>query len=107
MIRFVSVRPGGDMVASVRMWEGYFDSMMGTLEPGDHGWTGIALPYHLGEGWHEGGSWTVPDIDVLISQWSPIALDSLGPPEREAHLAVARLLTDARRQGTEVRIMYE
>jgi len=106
-ISFVSFVPGGNMVASVRMWVGYFDSIMSTLKPSDNGWTGIALPYHLGEGWYEGGSWTVPDINALISQWSQVDLDSLKHPEREVHFAVAELLTDAKHQGAEVRVLYE
>jgi hypothetical protein len=72
-IRFVAKGAVGPD-REVRIWVGYFSTIMDRIVPEGDGWTGLALPYHLCEGWYEDDGWRVPDLDGVISQWGKIAL---------------------------------
>jgi len=102
-IRF-SETHNGEPVDTVRMWEGYFDELMGLLVPGPDGWSGLALQYNLVTGWYVSPSWRVPDLQNTVAEWKSISTDDLDTEVRLAHSAVLDLLEHARRAGHSVSI---
>lgn len=63
------------------LWYGYFYTVMELVVPGPTGWTALALPYHLVEGWYDDPDWLVPDVPAVIAQLD--ALDRAQLPEQE------------------------
>jgi hypothetical protein len=98
----------GDMLESrIRIWEGYFDALMTRIKPDAEGWTGLALPYNLHEGWYEAGPWRIPDTAEALAQWSGISTEGMDRRCVEVHGAVIGILAEARRRGRDVWIAYE
>lgn len=67
-----------------RVWDGHFGRIMDTIQPGPQGWTGLALPYHLVEGWYDDPDWRVPDADEAAAQLD--ALDRAQLPTKEQQI---------------------
>jgi hypothetical protein len=56
----------------IRIWEGYFDDLMGKFEPTPNGWIGLAYYYNLDEGWYEDSPWKIPNIIEALQQFKGI-----------------------------------
>lgn len=91
----------------LRMWTGYFDSIMTRLAPEGGQWTGLARPYHLHEAWYDGAPWKVPDLAYVVEQWKGITTEALSAQCIEVHAAVLTLLNTALEYGGEVWISEE
>ena len=50
------------------MWIGYFDQFMLHVDCEPAGWSGLALPYHLHQGWYEHSPWTIPNVQQACRQ---------------------------------------
>lgn len=105
-IRFVLSTPNGEEDI-VRLWSGYFDMLIGRVQPEREGWTGLALAYHLDEGWHRTTPWIVPNIAEAIEQWEGIQKAGLPAACLAAHEAVLRLMRAALRSKGQLRISME
>lgn len=92
-IRLV-LRVPGEADTLLRMWVGYFDALMAEIQPEDGQWTGLALPYHLHEGWCAGGLWKVPDLREATAQWERLPLARLPQACHDVFLAVLKLMRD-------------
>ena len=90
----------------IRLWVGYFDAIMGRVEPTNGRWTGLARPYNLHEGWYE-RPWKVVDVKSVADEWARILIEGLPSPSADAHGAVLRLLNEAAEHDGEVSIVYE
>ncbi|AUX26719.1 uncharacterized protein SOCEGT47_072890 [Sorangium cellulosum] len=92
---------------AVRLWVGYFDQIMSAIEPEEVGWTGLALPYHLNEGWYDSSPWPIPELESVIEQWRRIDTSRLDEPARAAHAEVLALLIEADTAHQPAWISYE
>lgn len=54
------------------IWEGYFDQIMSSIEPAEHGWVGLAYHYNMCSGWYEEGAWVIDDMDLALEQLEAI-----------------------------------
>ncbi|GHG77823.1 dihydroorotate dehydrogenase (quinone) [Comamonas sp. JC664] len=86
----------------IRMWAGYFDDIAMRIELEDGKFTGLALTYHLVEGWQDGVPWKVPDLGHTVKQWEGICTTGLSPESLEVHGAVLDLLRSAIESNGEV-----
>ncbi|NOJ81601.1 hypothetical protein [Myxococcus xanthus] len=105
-IRFV-VNGVGVPEQVLRIWDGYFDAIVERIELESGQWTGLALPYHLHEGWYDGAPWKVPDLVHVLGQWRRIRTAGLSPQCLEVHAAVLELLNTAVECNAEVWISEE
>ncbi len=100
----------GQVEQRIRMWIGWFDWLIGRISPGPSGWTGLALPYHLDEGWQETSPrpWLLPDngLAEVRNRWAAISTDGCGTDELAVHGAVLRLLEEAQRTGAGVQLTH-
>lgn len=103
-IRF-ELRGIGPQVTGVRMWEGYFDSIMRQIHPEEGGWTGLALPYHLCE--LDDEPWKIPNLQEVADQWERTQVRHLDPTVQRVHAAVLALLRTAIASGGEVWIIED
>lgn len=93
-------------IKMIRMWAGHFDSLMSAIEPESGRWTGLALPYHLHEGWYGGSPWRVPNLREVLQQWQSI--ETQIPVDcRPQYLAVLALMHEALNASTELWISEE
>ncbi|RKI39286.1 hypothetical protein D7Y27_22245 [Corallococcus sp. AB004] len=90
----------------LRIWDGYFDSIMARIELKGGQWTGLALPYHLCEGWHD-APWKIESLDSVVDQWRQIRTDGLPAGCGKVHVAILELLTSVDAAGGEVWISEE
>lgn len=90
---------------------GYFDQFMGHVDPGPRGWSGLALPYHLHQGWYGLSPWTVPDAKEALEQLELVlerfesgnAIDSQA---FSALVALVELLRTAVDLGVTIQVEY-
>jgi hypothetical protein len=58
---------------TIKLWEGYFDSIMSAVQPNEHGqWEGVMEAYHLHLGWYDGEKWKCHDRGLFESQLNNI-----------------------------------
>ena len=65
-----------------RMWSGWFDEIMQKVMPNEHGWTALALVYHLNEGWFETSPWQLKAVRPAMTQLQA-SLDNLPPGQTQ------------------------
>jgi len=105
-LRFLLER-GAMEVDVVRLWVGFFDALMATVEPHNGEWRALALPYHLHAGWYDQARWKVEDLGEVLGQWKTISVADLDERCVRAHRDVLALLEDAAQNGGDVWIVYE
>ncbi|NUP13546.1 MAG: hypothetical protein HOW73_46510 [Polyangiaceae bacterium] len=105
-VRFV-LRAAGTDQRIVRLWIGYFDTLMETVQPENGEWTGLALPYHVRAGWYDQSPWRVENLNEVLEQWRRIPTFGIDPQCERAYRAVLDLLTEAANTGSEVWIEYD
>jgi len=66
-IQFIQANNSGSKKI-IRIWDGYFDDIMGKVTPDSNGWTSLAYCYHLVEGWYEETPWELLEIDKALQQ---------------------------------------
>lgn len=87
-----------------QMWGGYFDAIMGAVQPAADGWTSLAKHYHLETGWYD-GPWKIDDLNAAIGQLQAIDGSALEDAAQVLPELVAFLL-QARERHEEVIIEY-
>lgn len=92
---------------AIRVWEGYFDGLMRRIRPEPQGWTGLALPYNLCEGWYLGPPWRVENVREALAQWEALDLGDMPDEDREIHAEVLGMLRDAAAGKGDMWITYE
>jgi hypothetical protein len=105
-IRFIR-QPANGEGEIVRLWAGYFDAIMATAEPGADGWRGLALPYHLDEGWYDESPWRIEGLSEVAAEWNRLNVSALDDQGQEIWGVVGRLLEAARDAGDPVWIAYD
>jgi hypothetical protein len=86
---------------TIKLWEGFFDSLMVRIKPANGEWTGLALPYHLHEGWNN-APWNVTNLEVVANQWQEIPLEGLSDECVAVHRAISNLFAAALRSSDSV-----
>jgi hypothetical protein len=87
---------------TIRLWSGYFDELMRHACPVDGAWRGLALPYHLDEGWYSESPWPIPDVAEAARQWNEMDVGAATPDARRVHAAIGALLATAMREAEPV-----
>ncbi|MGE5417879.1 MAG: dihydroorotate dehydrogenase (quinone) [Acidobacteriota bacterium] len=105
-IQFIKVAGNGQRTI-IRLWDGFFDSIMNLIQPGPSGWTGLALPYHLYEGWYVESPWRIPDIMEAIEQFTSVDIEALDDQTNCVLQDIIKLLSDAKSNRETVLIGYE
>ncbi len=70
-IQFVRIAKNGERFI-LRIWIGFFDSIMDMIEPQKSGWTGLAYYYHMYEGWYDESPWQIADVQAVIDELKEI-----------------------------------
>ena len=66
-VQFIQIPIEGNKTI-IRIWDGYFDDIMGKIQPEPEGWTSLAYYYNLAEGWYEESPWKIPNIVEALQQ---------------------------------------
>lgn len=66
-VQFITQDVHGNRLV-VRMWVGYFDSIMNCIPPKGGQWQGIAYYYQMNTGWYDESPWLIPDACEARSQ---------------------------------------
>jgi len=90
----------------LRIWDGYFDQIMGLIEPEESGWTGLAYYYNVEEPWWE-EPWRIPDIDIVLEQLQNIKTDSLNEDTNELLKEICNMLLSSKEFNEDVWIADE
>lgn len=67
-IKLIRRDKSGNVVTLLKIWEGYFDSIITLIEPNEEGnWEGVAFHYHLTTGWYD-EPWRCDDVGLFLQQ---------------------------------------
>lgn len=77
------------------IWEGYFDEIMKSIKPGDDGWKGLALCYHMYTGWYEEDDWRIENLQDAYQQYQSIDTELLSESSKEVLNKICEILIDA------------
>lgn len=91
---------------SINMWIGYFDNIMGCVEPTSEGWKGLSYYYHTHTGWYEHSPWQVPDMLIVLSELQSIDDLLLDPKSREILKHICNLFVKAIQEKRYIWIHY-
>lgn len=105
-IQFVKISNEGKKFI-LRIWIGFFDSIISLLKPKKTGWTGLAYYYHMHEGWYDESPWQINDIVATINELQEINLNDLDTQTQEVLNDIIELLTNALPKGNTAWINYD
>lgn len=93
----------------LRIWSGFFDDIMNSIEPEEKGWSSLAYYYNLYIGWYEESPWLLEDIDAAIKQLKTIKSDKLSDSRGSMNvlIEIIKVLEDALISGDSILIAYE
>ncbi|MCA8831213.1 MULTISPECIES: hypothetical protein [Hymenobacter] len=58
-----------DDTSSIRMWSGYFDSIISSDTPDEHGcWQGLAVFYHTDTGWYTSSPFQLTELGHIVER---------------------------------------
>ena len=77
------------------MWDGYFDSIMYSIEPKESCWVGIAYTYHIDMPWFDESPWRIPNLKIVIEQLTEIDINKLDDRTQEVLKDIIQLLSRA------------
>ena len=80
---FRSIKEAGEVEAVLRIWDGYFNSIMQQVKCENGKWTSLAYYFNLGIGWYEESPWLVEDTKEAYQQLSNIEKKDLQDIEQE------------------------
>lgn len=61
------------VLATIRLWVGFFDAIMGSIKPNNHGvWEGVTLHFHEETGWYDESPWRCSNVELFIIQLESI-----------------------------------
>lgn len=68
----------GDIKMIIRLWIGFFDSIMNLIKPDKNGkWEGVPLYYHEETAWYDGSPWKCDHVELLIIQLESVDTSEL------------------------------
>ena len=79
----------------IKIWDGYFNSIMECIKPSLAGWTGLAYYYHLDIGWYDESPWEIPDLELALEQFRTIYLPEQKEEEQVILASIIQLLEEA------------
>ncbi len=91
----------------LRIWIGYFDTIMSTSKLGENGWSGLSYYYHTHTGWYETSPWEIQDINKAIIEFEEMDVHELDETAKNVWSDICSLLNDARSSKETVMIVYE
>lgn len=93
----------------LRIWSGFFDDIMKSIEPEEKGWSSLAYYYNLYIGWYEDSPWLLEDINAAIEQLKKIKSDKLSASRGSMNVLIEfiEVLEDAMISGDSIMIAYE
>lgn len=98
-------RSSGDTMGELRMWNGYFETIMQAVRPGPKGWSSLALHFNMDTGWND-EPWRVDNLAEALKQLQELDREDVKGDFRnkaiEALDALIRFLHDARLRRQEV-----
>ena len=104
-IQFISVIDNEKL--TIRVWIGYFDNIMEAINFEPPEWTGLALYYHLDEGWYEESPWKIPELDTIIQQFQKIDYKVFDKETKKVYEDIFNLLQKAKAEQKSVIIVYD
>ena len=105
-IQFVSIGSEGQKIV-LRIWIGFFDSIISLLKPKNSGWMGLAYYYHIHEGWYDESPWQIIDIAATINELQGINVSDLDIQTLGVYKDIVELLTNALSKGNTAWINYD
>ena len=105
-IELIRVVIDGTELKRLRMWYGYFGSILEEISFEKDGWPSLAYNYHLDKGWNEESPWLIPNVEEAIQQFQSINL-----PKEKQNLKVLlngiiEFLIEVKETGDSVYISY-
>lgn len=106
-MKFVLLKKDGEK-KGLGIWDGYFDSIIEKIEPGEKGWSGLAYYYHLNIGWFEESPWLVVDMQESFKQLSNIDIECFEmDEEKEIIDMLIKLFREAIENAEDIYIYYD
>ncbi|MBW7475225.1 dihydroorotate dehydrogenase (quinone) [Paenibacillus oenotherae] len=90
----------------LRIWDGFFDKIMSSIDPEPDGWTGLAYFYHVEEPWWE-KPWEIPDKEVVLKQFEKIDTSNFDDTTKDLLNELCVLLLHAQKCNEVVMIADE
>lgn len=92
---------------SIKMWEGYFDTIMSYIQPTTVGEKGLIYYYHTHAGWYDHSPWKILDILVVISELQSIDKTLLDQICLSILNDMYHLALQAKKEATYIWITYD
>lgn len=88
-----------NLILLLKLWEGYFDSIIRLIEPNSEGyWEGFALDYHtfkVYDVWGNEEPWKCEDKNLLLTQLKQIETENLDKETVSIHQITLKMIKDA------------
>ncbi|WP_143318542.1 dihydroorotate dehydrogenase (quinone) [Clostridium sp. HBUAS56017] len=91
----------------LKIWTGFFDNIMTSIEPQSTGWTSLAYYYNLYIGWYEESPWKIENLDEAKEQLEGLDISKLNEIDKEVLEEILRVFKEALAVGDEILISYE
>ena len=82
----------GNIRIGIEIWDGYFDEIMGAIQPLNGEWQSLAYYYNLDEGWYDDSPWEIPNNQEALKQFESIDKSTLGKVSQEILTKIIGLL---------------
>ncbi len=105
-IQFIRVAENGDKFI-LRIWIGFFDSIMSAIKPKTYGWTGLSYYYHMHEGWYTESPWRAPDTVAIINELKKLNKSMLDSKTQNVLNDIIELLLDSQQGDDKIWICYD
>lgn len=105
-IKFIWVKPDNENL-TLKIWIGYFDTIMNAINPTNHGWSGLSYYYHLDEGWYDESPWEIPNLNPVIDELLSIDTTSFDLVTKDVFTKLLSLLVNAKEKNDKILISYD
>lgn len=92
---------------SIKMWEGYFDTIMSYIQPTTVGEKGLFYYYHTHTGWYDHSPWKLLDVSGVINELQAIDKTLLDQICLGILNDMYKLALQAKKQATYIWITYD
>lgn len=92
---------------SIRIWEGYFDTMMSYIQPIANGEKGLFYYYDTHTGWYDHSPWKLLDLSVVINELQSIDKKILDQICLDILSDMYNLALQAKKEETYIWITYD
>lgn len=91
----------------IRMWEGYFDTIMSYIQPTAKQEKRLSYYYHTHTGWYDHSPWKIPDISVVMDELQDIDKTLLDQISLDILNDMYNLLLQAKKEKQFIWITYD